>query len=58
MSARDLARAIVNSGWGLLEMRPTRVSLEDVFLSLTTSDEQPILPSETVATASEDAAHA
>jgi ABC-2 type transport system ATP-binding protein len=54
----DLARAIVNSGWGLLEMRPTRVSLEDVFLSLTTSDEQPILPSETPAATSEEAAHA
>jgi ABC-2 type transport system ATP-binding protein len=35
---RDLARTIVTSGWGLLEMRPTRVSLEDVFLSLTKED--------------------
>ena len=35
---RDLARAIVNSGWGLLEMRPMRMSLEDVFLSLTTEE--------------------
>ena len=35
---RDLARAIVNSGWGLLELRPLRVSLEDVFLSLTTEE--------------------
>jgi ABC-2 type transport system ATP-binding protein len=35
---RDLARAVVNSGWGLLEMRPMRMSLEDVFLSLTTED--------------------
>ena len=35
---RDLARAIVTSGWGLLELRPTRVSLEEVFLSLTTED--------------------
>jgi ABC-2 type transport system ATP-binding protein len=32
---RDLARAVVTSGWGLLELRPTRLSLEDVFLSLT-----------------------
>jgi ABC-2 type transport system ATP-binding protein len=35
---RDLARAVVNSGWGLLEMRPMRMSLEDVFLSLTTDE--------------------
>jgi ABC-2 type transport system ATP-binding protein len=32
---RDLARAIVSSGWGLLEMRPMRLSLEDIFISLT-----------------------
>lgn len=37
---RDLARAVVGSGWGLLELRPMRMSLEDVFLSLTT-DETP-----------------
>jgi ABC-2 type transport system ATP-binding protein len=35
---RDLARAVVSSGWGLLEMRPMRMSLEDVFLSLTTEE--------------------
>ena len=35
---RDLARTIVTSGWGLLELRPTRLSLEDVFLSLTKED--------------------
>jgi len=35
---RDLARAVVASGWGLLEMRPMRMSLEDVFLSLTTEE--------------------
>ena len=28
------------SGWGLLELRPMRMSLEDIFLSLTT-DETP-----------------
>src|SRR5580765_4830723 len=33
---RDLARAIVGAGWGLLELRPTRMSLEEIFLSLTT----------------------
>jgi len=35
---RDLARAIVNNGWGLLELRPLRVSLEEVFLSVITED--------------------
>ena len=35
---RDLARAVIGSGWGLLEMRPMRMSLEDVFLSLTTEE--------------------
>ena len=37
---RELARAVVSSGWGLLELRPMRKSLEDIFLSLTT-DETP-----------------
>ena len=35
---RDLARTVVTNGWGLLEMRPMRMSLEDVFLSLTTEE--------------------
>jgi ABC-2 type transport system ATP-binding protein len=35
---RDLAHAVVSSGWGLLELRPMRMSLEDVFLTLTTED--------------------
>ncbi len=35
---RDLARTVIGSGWGLLEMRPMRMSLEDVFLSLTTDE--------------------
>jgi ABC-2 type transport system ATP-binding protein len=35
---RDLARAIVTRGWGLLEMRPVRMSLEDVFLQVTTEE--------------------
>jgi ABC-2 type transport system ATP-binding protein len=35
---RDLARTVISSGWGLLEMRPMRMSLEDVFLSLTTDE--------------------
>jgi ABC-2 type transport system ATP-binding protein len=35
---RDLAQAIVGNGWGLLELRPMRVSLEEIFLSLTTEE--------------------
>jgi ABC-2 type transport system ATP-binding protein len=35
---RELARAIVSNGWGLLELRPMRMSLEEIFLSLTTED--------------------
>ena len=37
---RDLARAVVDRGWGLLELRPTRMSLEEIFLQLTTSEER------------------
>src|ERR1700744_2233978 len=33
----DLARAIVNAGWELNELRPTAMSLEEVFLQLTGS---------------------
>ena len=35
---RELAATIVNRGWGLLELRPMRMSLEDIFLSLTTEE--------------------
>jgi ABC-2 type transport system ATP-binding protein len=35
---RDIARAVVTSGWGLLELRPVRMSLEDIFLQLTTEE--------------------
>jgi len=35
---RDLARTVVTSGWGLLELRPMRMSLEEIFLSLTTEE--------------------
>ncbi len=36
---RDLARAVVHEGWGLLELRPTGMSLEEIFLQVTTSEE-------------------
>jgi ABC-2 type transport system ATP-binding protein len=42
---RDLARAVVSSGFGLLELRPVRMSLEEIFLSLTTEErpaEEPV----------------
>ncbi len=35
---RELARAVIAGGWGLLELRPVRMSLEDIFLSLTTEE--------------------
>jgi ABC-2 type transport system ATP-binding protein len=35
---REVARAVVNRGWGLLELRPTRMSLEEIFLQLTTEE--------------------
>jgi ABC-2 type transport system ATP-binding protein len=35
---RDIARSIVTSGWGLLELRPMRMSLEEIFLQVTTED--------------------
>ena len=35
---RDLASAIVQRGWGLLELRPLRMSLEEIFLHLTTEE--------------------
>jgi ABC-2 type transport system ATP-binding protein len=34
----DIARAVVNGGWGLLELRPQRMSLEEIFLQLTTEE--------------------
>jgi len=46
---RDLARAVVVQSWGLLELRPMRMSLEDIFLHLTTEESQepspePLIP--------------
>src|SRR5688572_24917774 len=35
---RELAAAVVTHGWGLLELRPMRMSLEEIFLHLTTED--------------------
>ena len=35
---RELASTVVGRGWGLLELRPMRMSLEEIFLSLTTEE--------------------
>ncbi len=48
---RDVAAAIVRGGWGLLELRPMRMSLEEIFLSLTTEENTENMESEPVAPA-------
>ncbi len=35
---RELAREVVQHGWGLLELRPMRMSLEEIFLQVTTEE--------------------
>ncbi len=35
---RELARTIVDRGWGLFELRPMRMSLEEIFLQVTTDE--------------------
>ena len=35
----DLARAVVNKGWVLLELQSESMSLEDIFIKLTTAEE-------------------
>jgi ABC-2 type transport system ATP-binding protein len=35
---RDVAKAVVDQGWGLVELRPSRMSLEEIFLQLTTDE--------------------
>jgi len=59
---RDLAREIVTRGWGLLELRPMRMSLEEVFLQVTTEEvdavTSPPPPSENAAKAAGEVPHA
>ncbi len=38
----DIAEMTVGRGWGLLELRPLQLSLEDVFLQLTTEEEEEV----------------
>ena len=47
----ELASTVVGRGWGLLELRPMRMSLEEIFLSLTTEE------TEAPVAATGDAAH-
>ncbi len=61
---RQVANAVVSNGWGLLEMRPVRLSLEDIFLQLTTTEEDEADaaidesgPGETVATGDKELDH-
>ncbi len=35
---REIARTVVGRGWGLLELRPMRMSLEEIFLQVTTDE--------------------
>ena len=51
---RRLAHAVVSSGWGLYSMRPLRLSLEDIFLKLT-SDEEGATEAGATGTGPEDA---
>ena len=39
---RELAREVVTRGWGLLELRPMRMSLEEIFLQVTTEEEEEV----------------
>jgi len=55
---RELAAAVVSRGWGLLEMRPMRMSLEEIFLHVTTEDiAAPAAAAEAHSTSSEQVAH-
>jgi ABC-2 type transport system ATP-binding protein len=60
---REIAREVVTRGWGLLELRPMRISLEEVFLQVTTEEvptepTEPTPPTEPVAPAAEEAPRA
>ena len=52
---RELAATVVGRGWGLLELRPMRMSLEEIFLSLTTEETESPTPAGEPASA--EAAH-
>jgi ABC-2 type transport system ATP-binding protein len=41
---RQLASTVVGNGWGLLELRPMRMSLEEIFLQIITTEEAAAAP--------------
>ena len=41
---REVARLVVSSDWGLVELRPSRLSLEEIFLQLTTDEARAAAP--------------
>ena len=45
----ELARTVVNSGWNLSELRAVGLSLEDIFLELTSTEKKKAAPAETPA---------
>jgi gliding motility-associated transport system ATP-binding protein len=55
---RELAHAVVGSGWGLLELRPLRMSLEEIFLHLTTEETAATAAAEDAASAPAEVPHA
>ena len=42
--AAHLAATVVGQGWGLLELRPMRMSLEEIFLQIITTEEAAAAP--------------
>jgi gliding motility-associated transport system ATP-binding protein len=44
---RQLAATVVGRGWGLLELRPMRMSLEEIFLQIITTEEAAAAPEAT-----------
>jgi ABC-2 type transport system ATP-binding protein len=54
---RELARTIVNRGWGLLELRPMRMSLEEIFLQVTTEEAPQAAIAEPPAAQSDETGH-
>lgn len=52
----QIAGTVVAQGWGLLELRSVGMSMEDIFLQLTTRDPDAAAPEETAAAAASDKA--
>jgi ABC-2 type transport system ATP-binding protein len=54
---RELAKTIVNRGWGLLELRPMRMSLEEIFLQVTTDETAQDAPRQTADESAQESAN-